>query len=122
MSINRVILTGNLTRSPELRAAASTSVLKLGLAVNDRRKVDGELTDAANFVDVTVFGNRAESLAGLLNKGDRIGVDGKLRWSSWEKDGEKRSKLEVVADDVELLGGKPNGGNESGHADEPIPF
>jgi single-strand DNA-binding protein len=106
MSINRVILTGNLTRDPELRSTpGGMSVLKLRMAVNDRRKnaQSGEWEDVPNYVDVTMFGTRAESLARYLSKGSKIAVEGKLRWSEWESQGEKRSKLEVVADDVEFM-------------------
>lgn len=114
MSINRVNITGNLTRDPELRSTASgMSVLKLGVAVNDRRKNQqtGEWEDSPNFVDVTVFGNRAEALSRFLSKGSKVAIEGKLRWSQWEnQQGEKRSKLEVVADEIEFLsaGDKPS--------------
>ena len=104
--MNRVCISGNLTRDPELRATAGgMAVLAFGVAVNDRRKnsVTGEWEDAPNFVDVTVFGKRAESLADMLKKGMKVTIDGKLRWSSWEtQDGGKRSKLEVIADDIDL--------------------
>lgn len=105
MSINRVIITGNLTRDGELKALPSgTSVLELRLAVNDRRQnhQTGEWEDVANYVDVTVFGTRADGLAPYLSKGRKIAVEGKLRYSEWQKDGLKRSKLTVIADDIEL--------------------
>jgi single-strand DNA-binding protein len=114
MSINRVILTGNLTKDPELKATQSgMSILKMRMAVNDRRKnaQSGEWEDVANYVDVTVFGSRGEALSRFLEKGSRIGVDGKLRWSEWEnQQGEKRSKIEVVADDIEFLSSRGEGG------------
>jgi single-strand DNA-binding protein len=119
MSINRWIGSGNLTRDPELRVTGSgMQVLKFGLAVNDRRKnSNGEWEDVPNFVDITVFGNRAESLAKFLAKGMKVTVEGKLRWSQWQTDGgEKRSKLEIVADDVEL----PPRGSQSSADSEPI--
>lgn len=104
--MNRVCISGNLTRDPELKATAGgMAVLAFVVAVNDRRKnsVTGEWEDAPNFVDVTVFGKRAESLADMLKKGMKVTIDGKLRWSSWEtQDGGKRSKLEVIADDIDL--------------------
>src|SRR5450759_1111845 len=113
MSINRVTITGNLTRDPELRTTGSgMSVLKLGVAVNDRRKnaSTGEWEEIANFVDVTVFGARADALAKFLHKGSKLAIEGKLRWSSWESPaGEKRSKLEVVADDIEFLSSRDSG-------------
>jgi len=114
MSINRVNITGNLTRDPELRSTASgMSVLKLGVAVNDRRKNQqtGEWEDSPNFVDVTVFGTRGEALSRFLSKGAKVAIEGKLRWSQWENpQGEKRSKLEVVADEIEFLSARDGSG------------
>lgn len=107
MSINRVVMSGNLTRDPELRHTQSgTAVLKVGMAVNDRRRnpQTGDWEDFPNFVDCTVFGKRAESLAQIMRKGMKVCVEGKLRYSSWEdKSGAKRSKLEVAVDEVELM-------------------
>lgn len=107
MSINRVNISGNLTRDCELRSTQSGSqILSFGVAVNDRRKnpQTGEWEDYPNFVDCVIFGKRAESLSGYLNKGDKVAIEGKLRYSSWEtKDGQKRSKLEVVVDEIELM-------------------
>lgn len=106
MSINKVIISGNLTRDPELRATAGgMQVMSLGVAVNDRRKNQqtGEWEDYPNFVDCTMFGTRAESLARFLSKGTKVAIEGKLRWSQWERDGQKRSKLEVVVDDLEFM-------------------
>lgn len=106
MSINKVIISGNLTRDPELRATAGgMQVMSLGVAVNDRRKNQqtGEWEDCPNFVDCTMFGTRAESLARFLSKGVKVTIEGKLRWSQWERDGQKRSKLEVVVDDLEFM-------------------
>ena len=105
MSINRVIIAGNLTRDPELRATASgTQVLSFAVAVNDRRRNSetGEWEDHPNFVDCTMFGAHAESLAKHIAKGDKVCVEGKLRSSSWERDGQRRYKLEVIAEEVEL--------------------
>jgi len=121
MSINRVVLTGNLTRDPELRATASgMSVLKLGVAVNDRRKNQqtGEWEDVPNFVDVTIFGQRAEALTRFLSKGSKVAIEGKLRWSSWETpQGEKRSKIEVVADEIEFLSSRSGGTAQEARTD-----
>ena len=106
MSINIVTISGNLTRDPELRQAGSTSVLSFGVAVNDRRRnlQSGQWESVPNFVDCTVFGSRADALAGLLHKGSKVAIEGKLRYSSWEgKDGKKRSKLEVVVNELELM-------------------
>jgi len=116
-SINRVILVGNLTRDPELRALPSgTSVCSLRLAVNDRikDKNTGQWTDYANYFDVTVFGQQAERYAEWLGKGRQIAVDGRLRWSEWQtQDGQKRSKVEIIADNVQFIGPR-EGGQSSG--------
>lgn len=102
MSINHVVISGNLTRDPdERRSASGMAILKLGVAVNDRQKKGDEWVDYPNFLDVTVFGKRAESLASKLAKGSKVYVVGKLRWSQWDSNGEKRSKVEIIADTVE---------------------
>ena len=106
MSINRVVISGNLTRDPELRqTAGGLPVLGFGVAVNDRRKNQqtGEWEDVPNFVDCTMFGARAASVARFLCKGAKVAIEGKLRWSQWEKDGQKRSKLEVIVDELEFM-------------------
>ena len=110
--INRVTLVGRLTRDPELRHLPSGNpVLQLGIAVNGRQKDEtGNWVDKPNFFDVKVFGNQAEMLATHLAKGRRIGVDGRLDWSSWEAtDGSKRSKVEVVAQSVQFLDSRADG-------------
>lgn len=108
MSINRVNITGNLTRDPELRSTAGgMAVLGFGVAVNDRRKNQqtGQWEDYPNFVDCTMFGNRAEALSRILRKGMKVAIEGKLRYSSWEdkNGGGRRSKIEIIPDEVELL-------------------
>lgn len=106
MSINRVTISGNLTRDPEVRTTQSgMPVMSLGIAVNDRRKnpQTGEWEDYPNFIDCTMFGTRAQSVSRFLSKGTKVAIDGKLRWSQWEKDGQKRSKLEVIVDDLEFM-------------------
>lgn len=115
MSINRVNISGNLTRDAELRATqAGTSVLNFGVAVNDRRKnpQTGEWTDYTNFVECIVWGNRAQSLAQYLHKGMKVAIEGKLRWSSWDdkNTGQKRSKLEVIVDEIEFMSQPQQGG------------
>lgn len=123
MSINRVVISGNLTRDPELRSTSGgMSVLKLGVAVNDRRKNQqtGEWEDVPNFVDCTMFGSRAEALSQYLSKGTKVAIEGKLRWSSWEsQQGEKRSKLEVVVDEIEFLSSRDGGGQGGGYRQAP---
>jgi single-strand DNA-binding protein len=114
--INRVTLVGRLTRDPELRHLPSGSpVLQMGLAVNGRQRDDaGNWTDKPNFFDVKVFGNQAEMLSQHLVKGRRVGIDGRLDWSSWEaQDGTKRSKVEVVAFQVQFLDSRGESGGES---------
>lgn len=106
MSINRVIISGNLTRDPDLRATQSgMEVLGLGVAVNDRRKnpATGEYEDYPNFVDCVMFGPRARSVSAYLAKGSKVAIDGRLHWSQWEREGQKRSKLEVIVDDIEFM-------------------
>lgn len=106
MSINVVVISGNLTRDPELRHTnGGTQVLSFGVAVNDRRRnpQSGEWEDYPNFVDCTMFGARAEALSRYLSKGTKVALSGKLRYSSWERDGQKRSKLEVIAEEIEFL-------------------
>ena len=112
MSINRVVISGNLTRDPELRRTQSgMAILNIGVAVNDRRRNQqtGEWEDYANYIDCVLFGNRAESLSNILAKGMKVAIEGKLRWSQWERDGQKRSKIEVVVDDLEFMSQR-NGG------------
>ena len=109
MSVNRVVISGNLTREPELRRTQSgMAILNMGVAVNDRRKNQktGEWEDYANFIDCTMFGTRAESLSNSLSKGQKVTIEGKLRWSQWERDGQKRSKIEVIVDDVDFMSAK----------------
>ncbi|MBQ9021104.1 MAG: single-stranded DNA-binding protein [Eggerthellaceae bacterium] len=106
MSINRVIVSGNLTREPELRNTSSgLPVLGFGIAVNDRRKnpTTGEYEDYPNFVDCTLFGTRAEHVAKYLTKGSKVAIEGKLRWSQWERDGQKRSKIEIIVEEIEFM-------------------
>lgn len=106
MSINRVEISGNLTRDPEIRATAGgTPVMSFGVAVNDRRKnaQTGEWEDYPNYIDCTMFGSRAEAVSRYLSKGSKVAVAGRLRYSSWEKDGQKRSKVEVIVDEIEFM-------------------
>lgn len=115
MNINRVIVSGNTTRDSELRQTASgMPVLSFGIAVNDRRKNNqtGEWEDSPNFFDVTMFGSRCDKLAQYLPKGTKVAIEGKLRWSQWERDGEKRSKVEIIADDVEFMSRRESAGSE----------
>lgn len=104
--INRVNLTGNLTRDPELRATESgNKVLNFTIASNSSRyeKRSDSWVDYPNFIACTVFGGRAEALNRIMKKGQKVAVEGSLRYSSWEKDGHHRSKLEVIVDNVILM-------------------
>ena len=126
MSINRVNITGNLTRDPELRATAGgTQVLSFGVAVNDRRRnaQTGEWEDYPNFVDCTMFGTRAEAVSRFLAKGNKVAIEGKLRYSSWERDGQRRSKLEVIVDEIEFMSsrGGQGGYDQGGYAPPKLP-
>ena len=118
MSINRVNISGNLTRDPEMRATqAGTQILTFGVAVNDRRRnpQTGEWEDYPNYIDCVVFGNRAEPLSRFLSKGTKVAVEGKLRWSQWERDGQKRSKIEVIVDEVEFLSSRQGQQGQGGY-------
>ena len=110
--INRVIIVGRLTRDAELKYTSGGSpVAKFGLAVNRRRKVGDQWEEEANFFDVVVWGRTAEALNQYLVKGKQIGVEGELRQDRWEQDGQKRSRVEIVASNIMLLGGR---GGEGG--------
>lgn len=114
MSINRVVVSGNLTRDPELRVTpGGTQVLGFGVAVNDcrRNQQTGEWEDYPNFIDCTMFGNRAEALSRILHKGMKVAIEGKLRYSSWKdkNGGGRRSKVEIIPDEVVLMSLNPNG-------------
>jgi single-strand DNA-binding protein len=121
MSINRVMISGNLTRDAEIRSTQSgMAILGFGVAVNDRRKNQqtGEWEDYPNFVDCTVFGARGEKLQPYLTKGSKVALEGKLRYSSWESGGQRRSKLGVIVDDLEFMSSRHAG---SGYAPQPVP-
>ncbi len=115
-SYNRVILVGNLTRDVELRYTPSqTAVTDIGLAVNDRRKTPaGEWVDETTFVDVTLWGRTAEVASQYLSKGSPVLIEGRLKLDTWETDGQKRSKLKVVGERMQMLGGKSASRPENG--------
>ena len=111
-SFNRVILLGNVTRDPELRYISSgTAVTDVGLAVNDRRKdgKTGEWIEETTFVDVTLWGRTAEIAGEYVTKGSPLLIEGRLKLDTWEKDGKKNSKLRVVCERMQLLGGRGEG-------------
>ncbi len=117
-NINRVTITGNLTRDPELRSTPSgTSVCKLRIAVNTRRKdSSGQWVDKPNYFDVTVWGQQGENCATYLQKGRPVAIDGRLEWREWDAtDGSgKRSAVEIIADTVQFLGGRDDAGGGNG--------
>jgi single-strand DNA-binding protein len=118
-NINRVVLTGNLTRDPELRSTASgTSVCSLRIACNTRQRRDGEWVDKPNYFDVTVWGGQGENVTQYLEKGRGVAIDGRLEWREWDdRDGNKRQAVDIVAESVQFLApGAPNGGQDGSRA------
>ncbi len=107
-SYNRVILIGNVTRNPELRyISKGSAVTDLGLAVNDRVKnAAGQWVEQANFIDVTLWGRTAEIACEYLTKGSQVMIEGRLKYDTWESDGQKRSKLRVVGERMVMLGAR----------------
>jgi single-strand DNA-binding protein len=124
-NINRVIVTGNLTRDPELRSTpGGTSVCSLRVAVNSRRRDNDQWVDKPNYFDVTVWGAQGENCAQYLAKGRPVAVDGRLNWREWEaQDGSKRQAVDIIADSVQFLGsregGQVNGGQGAQESDLP---
>jgi single-strand DNA-binding protein len=116
-NINVVVITGNLTRDPELRALPSgTSVCGMRVACNTRRKVGEQWEDKPNYFDVTVWGKQGENCAQYLSKGRPVAIEGRLEWREWEaKDGGgKRQSVEIIANSVQFLGGRDEGGSGNG--------
>jgi single-strand DNA-binding protein len=107
-SINRVVLTGNLTQDPELRSTPDgTAVCRLRIASNSRRKdaKSGAWTDKPNYLDVTIFGAQGENAARYLARGRSVAIDGRLDWREWQsQDGSKRQAIQIIADTVQFLG------------------
>jgi single-strand DNA-binding protein len=121
-NINRVVLTGNLTRDPELRSLPSgMSVCSLRIASNTRRKdQSGEWMDKPNYFSVTVWGAQGENCARFLSKGRPVALDGRLEWREWQgQDGAKRESVEIVADSVQFLGGRDEGQGGGGNGFTP---
>ena len=122
-NINRVTITGNLTSDPELRSTPSgTSVCKLRVAVNSRRKdgQSGDWVDKPNYFDVTVWGAQGENCANYLAKGRPVAVEGRLDWREWEdKEGGKRQSVEIIANSVQFLGSRDGSGGGNGNGFSP---
>jgi single-strand DNA-binding protein len=117
-NINRVILTGNLTRDPELRSLPSgMSVCSMRVACNTRRKNNstGEWEDKPNFFDVTVWGAQGENCARFLSKGRPVAIDGRLEWREFQdREGNNRQAIDIIADAVQFLGGRDDAGGGGG--------
>ena len=127
-SFNQVTLMGNLTRDPELRTTPNgATVCSFSLALNRSYKNgEGNWTEVTDYVDIVAWGPLGERVAQYLTKGRPALVSGRLQSRSWEQDGQKRSKVEVVANDVTFLGGAPGGGagapaSTDDQDDEPVP-
>ena len=121
-NINRVIITGNLTRDPELRSAGSMSVCSLRIACNGRRRNQETQTweDVPNYFDVSVFGAQGENCHKFLSKGRPVAIDGRLRWREWTdtNSGQKRQAVDIIAETVQFLGSREDfggGGNGNGY-------
>lgn len=120
-NINRVIITGNLTKDPELASVSGsgTSVCSLRIACNGRRRTsEGNWEDQPNFFDVTVWGQQGENCAKFLRKGRGVAVDGRLRWREWtNQEGQKRQAVDIIAESVQFLGGRDDpAGNGNGNS------
>src|SRR5579884_3209052 len=116
-NINRVIITGNLTRDPEIRTLPSgTSVCELRVACNGRRRnADGTWEDDPNYFNVSVWGQQGENCKRYLSKGRGVAIDGRLRWREWETDGQKRQAVDIIAETVQFLGGRDDASNGGGN-------
>jgi single-strand DNA-binding protein len=120
VDLNHVVLIGRLTRDAELKyTAAGQAVCKFSIAVNRRKKSGEQWVDEPNFFDIVVWGRQGESLNQYLVKGKLVGVDGELRQDRWEQDGQNRSRIEIVAANIQLLGGGPNGSGVGGFSAGP---
>jgi single-strand DNA-binding protein len=116
-NINRVVLTGNLTRDPELRSTSSgLAVCGMRIAVNTRRKdQSGNWIEEPNYFDITVFGGQGENCAKFLSKGRPVAIDGRLKWREFtDKDGNQRQAIDIIADSVQFLGSREDAGNGGG--------
>jgi single-strand DNA-binding protein len=113
--INHVVLVGRLTRDAELKyTAGGQAVCKFSIAVNRRKKSGDQWVDEANFFDIVLWGRQGESINQYLLKGKQVGIDGELRQDRWEQDGQNRSKVEIVANNLQLLSGNNPGGGSGG--------
>lgn len=112
--LNRVTLVGRLTRDPESRqTAGGMTIASMRIAITSREKSGEDWTDKSNYFDVTAFNRTAENVVKYMAKGRRIGVDGRLSWREWEKDGVKRQAVEIIANDIFFLDSPPEGGAQA---------
>jgi len=119
-SYNRVVLVGNLTRDVELRYTPSgTAVTDIALAVNERVKKNEQWVDEVHFFDITLWGRTAEVAGEYLSKGSSVLIEGRLKLDRWEQDGQKRSKIKIVGEKMQMLGGRPGGGGGGGQTSGP---
>ncbi|HMO15816.1 MAG TPA: single-stranded DNA-binding protein [Pirellulaceae bacterium] len=118
-SFNRVILVGNITRDIELRKTPQgTPVVDIGLAVNEKVKRNDEWVEETTFVDVTLWGRTAEVAGEYLAKGSSVLIEGRLKYDSWDQDGQKRHKLKVIGERMQMLGGRGGGGHRVDSGDQ----
>ena len=103
MAINHVSICGNLTADPIKRGTAENPILNFSIAVNSRKKDGENWVYVPNFFDCAIFGKRASALSGILCKGMKVAIDGELRWSQWEKDGKKHSKVDIFVNEIVLM-------------------
>lgn len=116
-SFNRVILVGNLTQDVELRYTPSgTAVTDISMAVNERVKKNDQWTDEVNYFYVTLWGRTAEVAGEYLSKGSSVLIEGRLKHDTWEQDGQKRSKVKIIGERMQMLGGRGGGGSQAGSA------
>ena len=126
MAINQTAISGNLVRDPELKSTASgVPVLTFTVAVNDYRKGSDGYEECPNYIPCVLIGPRADALSRILGKGMQVSVAGKLRWSQWEREGQKRSKIEVIVDELEFMSSRGDsssyGGGMGGGYSAPAP-
>ena len=113
-SFNRVVLVGNLTKDVELRHTKNnTAVTDISIAVNERVKRNEQWVDEVHFFDITLWSRLAEIAAEYLSKGSSVLIEGRLKHDRWEQDGQKRSKVGIVGEKMQMLGGKGGGGGGS---------
>lgn len=120
--INNVFLTGRLTRDPELRVTAGgTQLLSFTLAFNTsvRNRQTGEWEERGNFIDCTMFGKRADALSRFLAKGQKVAIAGKLRYATWDKDGQRHSKLDLIVDEIDFMAQRQGGSQPTQTAPAP---